>query len=42
MESRFRPILMAAPVRIGLATGMILYLALFASGSTQPFIYFQF
>ena len=42
MESRFKPILRSAPVRIGLAVGMILYLMLFASGSGQPFIYFQF
>jgi len=42
MESRFKSILRAAPVRIGLAIGMALYLALFASGSTQAFIYFQF
>ena len=42
MESRFRPLLRAAPVRIGLAVGMILFLALFSSGSSQPFIYFQF
>jgi D-alanyl-lipoteichoic acid acyltransferase DltB (MBOAT superfamily) len=42
MESRFRAVLHLAPVRIGLATAMALYLLLFASGSTQPFIYFQF
>jgi len=42
MESRFKPILCAAPVRVGLAVGMILYLAVFTSASTQPFIYFQF
>ncbi|MFC1574649.1 MBOAT family O-acyltransferase [Gemmatimonadota bacterium] len=42
MESRFKPILTAAPVRIGLAVGMILYMTLFASASTQAFIYFQF
>ena len=42
MESRFRPVLSAAPVRIGLAVGMILYLAVFSSGDGQPFIYFQF
>jgi len=42
MESRFKSVLQAAPVRIGLALGMILYLTLFASGSTHPFIYFQF
>ncbi len=42
MESRFKPILSATPVRILLVVGMLLYLALFASGSGQPFIYFQF
>jgi alginate O-acetyltransferase complex protein AlgI len=42
MESRVRPLLGRAPVRVGLALGMVLYLALFATGSTQPFIYFQF
>ena len=42
MESRFRPVLAGAPVRIGLAVGMVLYLALFASANGQPFIYFQF
>ena len=42
MESRMRPILNLAPVRVGLATTMALYLLLFASGRAQPFIYFQF
>jgi D-alanyl-lipoteichoic acid acyltransferase DltB (MBOAT superfamily) len=42
VESRFRSLLLAAPVRVGLAVGIILYLALFSSGSSQPFIYFQF
>jgi D-alanyl-lipoteichoic acid acyltransferase DltB (MBOAT superfamily) len=42
MESRFRPVLSAAPIRIGLAVGMILYLAVFPSGAGLPFIYFQF
>jgi D-alanyl-lipoteichoic acid acyltransferase DltB (MBOAT superfamily) len=42
IESRVRPVLRLAPVRIGLAASMALYLLLFASGSTQPFIYFQF
>ncbi len=41
-ESRARWILRPAPVRIGLVVGMILYLALFAASSGQPFIYFQF
>jgi D-alanyl-lipoteichoic acid acyltransferase DltB (MBOAT superfamily) len=42
MESRVQPLLHLAPVRVGLATSMAMYLLLFASGSTQPFIYFQF
>jgi D-alanyl-lipoteichoic acid acyltransferase DltB (MBOAT superfamily) len=42
MESRLRPILGTKPARVGLAVGMVLYLTFFASGSTQPFIYFQF
>jgi len=42
MESRFKSILHVAPLRVGLAIGMVIYLALFASGSTQAFIYFQF
>jgi D-alanyl-lipoteichoic acid acyltransferase DltB (MBOAT superfamily) len=42
MESRLRPILGTSPVRVGLALGMVLYLTFFASGSTEPFIYFQF
>ena len=42
MESSLKPLLRTAPVRIGLALGMVLYMTLFASGSDQPFIYFQF
>ena len=42
MESRFKSVLSSAPVRIALAAGMILYLAVFPSGDGQPFIYFQF
>jgi D-alanyl-lipoteichoic acid acyltransferase DltB (MBOAT superfamily) len=42
MESRFKPVLSAAPVRILLAVGMVLYLAVFPSGNGQAFIYFQF
>jgi alginate O-acetyltransferase complex protein AlgI len=42
MESRFKPVLAAAPVRLALAAGMILYLVIFPSGDGQPFIYFQF
>ena len=41
-ESRLRVVLQSAPIRIGLAVGMMLYLVLFASASNQPFIYFQF
>jgi D-alanyl-lipoteichoic acid acyltransferase DltB (MBOAT superfamily) len=40
-ESRFRSILVTGAVRIALATGMILYLFLCASGG-GAFIYFQF
>ena len=42
VESRFRPLLSSAPVRIALAVGMILYLVVFPSGNGQAFIYFQF
>jgi hypothetical protein len=42
MESRWRLVLKTAPVRLGLAVGMLLYLAVFASGDGRPFIYFQF
>ena len=41
-ESRFRPILSRAPVRIGLVVCMILYLAVVGSSGTQEFIYLQF
>jgi D-alanyl-lipoteichoic acid acyltransferase DltB (MBOAT superfamily) len=40
-ESRFRPLLQTAGVRVGLAVCMILYLCLFSSGG-GTFIYFQF
>jgi alginate O-acetyltransferase complex protein AlgI len=40
-ESRFRPWLRLAPVRVGLATAMLLYLCLGSSGG-GAFIYFQF
>ncbi len=40
-ESRWRPMLAAAPVRVGLAACMALYLALCSSGG-GAFIYFQF
>lgn len=42
MESSFKPLLSSAPVRVALAVGMILYLAIFPSGHGQAFIYFQF
>jgi len=42
MESRFKSVLSSTPVRIALAAGMILYLAVIPSGDGQPFIYFQF
>ena len=41
-ESRAQQILTLAPVRIGTMVFMILYLAIFATSSNQPFIYFQF
>jgi D-alanyl-lipoteichoic acid acyltransferase DltB (MBOAT superfamily) len=41
-ESRFRSLLRLAPVRVGLAVAMLVYLAVFATSSDQPFIYFQF
>jgi len=41
-ESRLRPLLALAPVRIGLVVAMVVYLAVFGSSGTQPFIYFQF
>ena len=41
-ESRVQQILKLAPVRVGIMVFMILYLAVFATPSNQPFIYFQF
>jgi len=41
-ESRARGLLEAAPVRVGLAAAMALWVALFASSGGQAFIYFQF
>jgi len=41
-ESRLRWILDLTPIRVGLVTGMILYLAVFAPLSEQGFIYLQF
>ena len=40
-ESRLRPVLSRAPVRVALAVGMMLYLCLCSSGG-GTFIYFQF
>jgi len=41
-ESHLRPLLALAPVKIGLVVAMVVYLAVFGSSGTQPFIYFQF
>jgi len=41
-ESRAGWVLRLAPVRVGLAVAMILYLAGVTGGDAQPFIYFQF
>ena len=41
-ESRFKYILKTTGVQIGMAVLMIIYLALFASSTGQPFIYNQF
>lgn len=41
-ESRFSALLRLAPVRVGLTACMLLYIALFARGGSQAFIYFQF
>jgi alginate O-acetyltransferase complex protein AlgI len=41
-ESRARQVLLWSPVRIGIMAFMILYVAVFATSSNQPFIYFQF
>jgi len=41
-ESRAQQILKFVPIRIGTMVFMILYLAIFATSSNQPFIYFQF
>ena len=42
IESRFRPVLQWAPVRIGLMAAMIVYLAVIPGRPAQAFIYFQF
>jgi len=41
-ESRVRWIVEWTPVRVGLVVLMAVYIAAFAAGSSQPFIYFQF
>ena len=41
-ESRAKWVLEARPVRIGIVVLMVLYLAIFAPSSEQPFIYLQF
>jgi alginate O-acetyltransferase complex protein AlgI len=41
-ESRLKRVLELRPVRIGIIILMVLYLALFAPSSEQPFIYLQF
>ena len=41
-ESRFRIALQSSAVRIAMVIGMILFLILFATSGSQPFIYFQF
>ena len=41
-ESRGRWIVEWTPVRVGLAVLMVVYIAVFAAASSQPFIYFQF
>jgi len=41
-ESRARSIIQAAPIRIAIVVGMILYLAIAPGAPDRPFIYFQF
>jgi alginate O-acetyltransferase complex protein AlgI len=41
-ESKGRWIVEWAPVRVGLAVLMVIYVAVFAAAGAQPFIYFQF
>ena len=41
-ESRFRRMLTPAPVRVVIVVAMILYMLLFVSTGSQPFIYLQF
>lgn len=42
VESRLKPLLQWAPVRVGLASAMIVYMAIVPGAESQPFIYFQF
>ena len=41
-ESKAKGIVELAPVRVGIAVFMILYVSIFTSSGVQPFIYFQF
>jgi len=41
-ESRLRPLLQWAPVRIGLMVLIVIYLTVCTEGGGQPFVYFQF
>ena len=41
-ESRLRRVLECGPVKVALVVAMLLYIALFATSSNEPFIYFQF
>ncbi len=42
LESRLRRVLELAPVRVGLAIAMVLYMMIFVSARNAQFIYFQF
>ncbi|MFB3892909.1 MAG: MBOAT family protein [Phycisphaerae bacterium] len=42
IESRLKPVLQAAPVRVALMSAMIVYLAFIPGSQAQQFIYFQF
>ncbi len=41
-ESRMKPLLESASLRVGLTAGMLIYIAFFATSSNAAFIYFQF
>ena len=41
-ESKVKQVLTLAPVRVGLAVAMVLYIIVFSAAGDQPFIYFQF